>query len=297
MSRRTEIQVGITVLLALAVLLWGVTWLKELTLQRHVRVWLVRVPQTGGLGASDEVQVNGIRKGSVRSMRLIEDYVLVELALDSEIILTTESRVAIRNVGLMGEKVIAVDLTMGGTPYTARDTIPGIYELGMGEVMASLGGSVATVNDLTRELASVASALNKNGDFAATMKNLRVTSEQMQKAVAENRAALKATVDNFAATSQTAKNLTTGREAELRRALDHFSDAAEKLDRLAARADSLGAALQRVTNKVDRGDGTIGKLVNDDKLYAETRASVQSLKALIDDIRANPKKYLTVKVF
>ena len=64
MSRRTEVQVRITVLVALVTLLWGVTYLKDLTLQRKVTVWKVKFPQTGGLGQSDEVQVNGIRKGS-----------------------------------------------------------------------------------------------------------------------------------------------------------------------------------------------------------------------------------------
>jgi len=297
MSRRTEIQVGVTVLVALGVLLWGVTWLKELSLRRQVKVWLVTFPQTGGLGASDEVQVNGIRKGTVKGMKLIGDHVLVELGLDSDVTLTSDSRVAIRNVGLMGEKVIAVDLATTGTPYTARDTIRGVYELGMGEVMAGMGESMTSVTALTRELSSVANALNKNGDFTTTMRSLRVTTEQLQLLVTENRKALKSTVDNFAAASQTAKDLTTGREAELKRTLDQFSDVAEKLDRLATRTDSLSAVLQRVTTKIDRGDGTIGKLVNDEALYADTRASVQALKALIEDIKANPKKYLTVKVF
>ena len=52
-----------------------------------------------------------------------------------------------------------------------------------------------------------------------------------------------------------------------------------------------------MAGKVDRGDGTLGRLVNDPKLYDEARASVAELKALIADIKANPKKYVNVKVF
>ena len=44
MSRRVEIQVGLTVLVALVVVLWGVTWLKEFSLQRKISVWHVRFP-------------------------------------------------------------------------------------------------------------------------------------------------------------------------------------------------------------------------------------------------------------
>jgi len=81
LSRTREIQVGITVLVALGVTLWGVTWLKQLTLARRVRVWHVTFPQTGGLSSSDEVQVNGLKRGSVQSVALVGDHVTVDLAL------------------------------------------------------------------------------------------------------------------------------------------------------------------------------------------------------------------------
>jgi phospholipid/cholesterol/gamma-HCH transport system substrate-binding protein len=95
------------VLAAIVILILGVTWLKEFSLSNKVRVWHVRFPQAGGLGKSDEVQVNGIRKGSVSEMKLVGDEVLVDLALATDVTLTSDSRVSIRNVGLMGEKIIA----------------------------------------------------------------------------------------------------------------------------------------------------------------------------------------------
>ena len=97
MSRKTEIQVGATILVATAILLWGVTWLKELSLTRHMRVWHVAFPQSGGLGANDEVQVNGIRKGQVGTLRLAGDHVVADLALEADITLTDQCMVAIRD--------------------------------------------------------------------------------------------------------------------------------------------------------------------------------------------------------
>ena len=97
-------------LVALGILLWGVTWLKELTLNEQGARLARDVPADRRLGTSDEVQVNGMRKGSVSSVALVGDHVLVNLALTSDVTLTNDSRVAIRNVGMMGEKVIAVDL-------------------------------------------------------------------------------------------------------------------------------------------------------------------------------------------
>lgn len=297
MSRRTEIQVGLTVLAALTILLWGVTWLKELSITRKQSVWMVHFPQTGGLATADEVQVNGIRKGDVKKVDLVADGVIVNLVLASELVLTRDSQVSIRNVGMMGEKVIAVTLRPTGQPYTERDTIVGIYELGLPEMAAGLGSSVGSISSLATQLESVASTLNKDGNLTETLKNFRIASEELKLIASENRRELRGLVSDLGATAKTTRALTAGREAELKRMLDHLSASAEKLDRLSGRLDSLRASMQSVTGKVDRGQGTLGKLVNDDRAYNETRATVAELRALIADIKANPKKYLTVKIF
>src|SRR5678815_1422205 len=209
MARRTETQVGATVLVALAILLWGVTWLKEFSLARKQRVWAVHFEQTGGLAQSDEVQVNGIRKGDVRKVELMSDGVLVHLALATDVHLTRDCIVAIRNVGLMGEKVISVTLRPTGIAYTERDTIAGVYEQGLPEVVAQLGPAVGTISALTGQLQSIADALSREGDFSGSMKNLRDASAGLRLAVEENRAALRATMNNFQSASQTARSVTT----------------------------------------------------------------------------------------
>ena len=297
MSRRTEIQVGATLLVALGITLWGVTWLKELSLNKKERLWLVTFPQTGGLSNSDEVQVNGLRKGSVAAVQLVGDHVVVQLALASDITLTSESRVAIRNIGLMGEKVIAVDLRTTGAAYTARDTITGIYEMGIPEVVADLGTTVEAVAGLSTQLKKVADSIQQNGSLDQSLANFRTTSEQLKAAVTENRAMLKETMTNLNAASRTAKALTTDREAGLKQTLDSFERSAVSMERLTARLDSLRGALQSVSSKVERGDGTLGKLVNDPKLYEDARASVANLNLLIADIKKNPKKYISLHIF
>lgn len=292
-----EIQVGVTVLVALAILLLGVTWLKDFSLARKVRVWTVSFPQTGGLSSSDEVQVNGLRKGAVSEVALVGDRVIVKLGLAHEVTLTTDSRVAIRNVGLMGEKVIAVDLRTTGAPYTERDTIPGVYEKGIPEVMTELGGTIAAVTTIAEQVQALAEAMNRDGNFAETVKNFRATSLELRDAVKENRATLRSTLADFSSAARTAKGLTTDRETELKQTLDEFSRAAANMNRLSTRLDSLRASLQVVTDKVGSGEGTLGKLVHDETLYRDVKSSIQSLNDLIADIKKNPKKYLHVSVF
>lgn len=297
MSRKSEIQVGITVLAALAILIVGVVWLKDYSLHRDLRIWHVRFSQTGGLAASDEVQVNGLRKGAVSDMKLEGDHVIVDLALAKGVDLTHDSRVAVRNVGLMGEKVIAIDLKTTGGVYGKDEIIPGVYELGVPEVMASMGGAVDNVNRITTQLSRIADAMDKNGDLAGAVRNFRETSEDLKAAVQENRVALRQTIADFSAVSKTARRLTTDRETQLRQTLDNFSQAAENLNHVAVRLDSLRGSLQTITSRVEHGQGTLGKLVNDDHVYRDLNASILSLRLLIEDIKANPKKYLKISVF
>ena len=290
-------QVGITVLAALVIVIAGVTWLKELSLSRRTHAWVVRFPQSGGLAASDEVRVNGIRMGSVKSMDLVGDHVVITLALASEVRLTTSSRVAISNVGLMGEKVVAVTLHDGGRPFGARDTIDGEFEQGVPEVMAALGQSVDAMASITRQLKRLAETLEKEGNFSRTVRNFNQTSEELRLAVVENRALLRRTLEDLSVAARTTRGITTDKDAEVRHTIDQLSEAAERMNRLSGRLDSLRATLQSVAGRVDRGQGTLGRLVNDDSLYVQVRATTTSLQSLIEDIRKNPRRYVKLSIF
>jgi phospholipid/cholesterol/gamma-HCH transport system substrate-binding protein len=296
-KRTTEIQVGVTVVAALVVLIWGVTWLREFKIGKRVRVWTVSFPQTGGLGPNDEVQVNGIRKGSVSSIQLAGDHVVVHLALERDITLTRDSRVAIRNVGLMGEKVIAVDLRPTGGVYTDRDTVAGLFEPGMGEFMANAGPSVDALNRVILSLDRLVTRLDREGDLDRTVANARKLSDELLQAAREDRVLLRETLANARDASRTAKSLTTGREAQLKETIDALERSTRNFERLTVKMDSVLATYQQVGEKANRGDGTAAALLNDRKLYDETRATLASLKELIEDMKKNPKKYVHLSIF
>jgi phospholipid/cholesterol/gamma-HCH transport system substrate-binding protein len=163
--------------------------------------------------------------------------------------------------------------------------------------MGQMGTTIETITELSGSLAEISSTLAKSGQLEKTVQNFAETSAELKQAVRENREALKSTMDNFAAASRTARSLSTDREAQIRKAMDDFSSAAAKMDHLASRLDSLRAVISNVSAKVDRGEGTLGRLVNDDKLYDDLSTSVKSLRILVEDIKKNPKKYIHLSVF
>ncbi|NIP81886.1 MAG: hypothetical protein GWM90_22785 [Gemmatimonadetes bacterium] len=64
-----------------------------------------------------------------------------------------------------------------------------------------------------------------------------------------------------------------------------------------SRMDTSFVSLASVLGKIDRGEGTLGLLVNDTSLYGEMSATLREMRALTADIRENPKKYVTVEIF
>ncbi len=292
-----ELKVGLTMLLSVVILLGGIVWLKDMSVHTKSRRWHVTFPTAGGLSASDEVQVNGMRRGEVKSMKLVGDHVLAELDLSDDIVLTHDAVISIHDVGVMGEKVIGVALGHGGPPYDVRDTIPGIYQPGLGEAMGQMGATVDAVTGLVNDLRAVSAAINRDGRLERAIDDFSATTTELRSVVTENRKSIRESVANLSASSRTAKSLTTDRESQLRGALDDFSSAAAKLDELSGRLDSLRATVQSVATRIDSGQGTMGKLMQDEQLYDEVQSSVSSIKALIDDIKKNPKKYFKFSVF
>jgi phospholipid/cholesterol/gamma-HCH transport system substrate-binding protein len=297
MSRKTEIQVGITVIVAIAVLLWGIAWVSTMARSQLQRVWHVTFPEGGGIEAGNEAHVNGVRKGVVKSVRLAGDRVLVDLALAKDVELTRDCRVSVRSFTMMGDRIVEVQYRATGEPWSTRDTIPGIYEKGLPDVMSDLGRASGGVSAIALQLDSLAVALAREGGLAATAKSWKDASRELALAVAENREELRTTMANLASASASARGLLTDNHDQLEAAVQHFSSAAEKLDRLSTRLDSLRATVQSAATKLDHGDGTLGRLVNDDKIYGELRSSVRELRDLIADVKANPRKYLKFSVF
>jgi phospholipid/cholesterol/gamma-HCH transport system substrate-binding protein len=85
------------------------------------------------------------------------------------------------------------------------------------------------------------------------------------------------------------RKLSTDINRSIERLLVMFEGPVDKIEILVARMDSLSMLL--------KGDGTVGQLLKSDELYQEMRETNLALRALIQDINENPKKYINIKVF
>jgi phospholipid/cholesterol/gamma-HCH transport system substrate-binding protein len=85
------------------------------------------------------------------------------------------------------------------------------------------------------------------------------------------------------------EQLTDDISTSIQRLSSMLKDPVDKIETLVMRLDSLSMLV--------KGDGTIGKMLKSDELFEEIRETNGALKALIEDINQNPKKYIQIKIF
>jgi len=297
-TRNTEILVGVTVLLALAGVIWSVTALREVRLAESTQRWIARFPDVGGLAEEDPVTVHGVKKGAVKEIRLGEGEVLVEFLLAKDIRLSRESGVYVRNVGLMGEKFIAIEnLGSGAVLVARRDTIEGIYESGIPEVISQMGSALISLERLSSSVDRVLTLAEDRNTVRTTLGNMEAGSAEFRRAMADNREDLREAITSLRNAADASRRIAEASEPRVAGALEDVSRASSRVDVMATRMDSLALVLTRVADKLDSGSGTAAKLVNDQRLYDDTQATMQELRALVRDLRTNPRKYFKVSVF
>lgn len=285
--RGSELAVGILVLSAAALVLWGYFWLTGQPLGHKGYTLVARLSDAAGLERGDRVRLAGVEVGNVRGIRLGPGAVWVELSVDAGVHLPEDSRAALRSDGVFGARHI--ELIPGSMPTLVRsgDTLAAVTRPTLPETIEAVGDRVndilerasaalspASVEALQSGAVSLARALD---ELAALNASLRKTADAFGRGFSEAR--LDGTAAGFEAT---ARNLATA-SSDVR-----------------ASAGSLASILA----KIDAGEGSLGRAVNDPSLYDALLATTESLNAaarntssLVEDIRARPGRYVKIGLF
>ncbi len=277
-NRRIEVIVGAVVLAALAVLIVGLLWLNRIELGRKSYAVRVSFEDAGGLRTGDPVTVAGIDKGKVKAVALnrSKSGIVATLLVDSDVELSADAQFWLLDASLMGDKRIAVIAGTAARPYNPADTAAGQRSAGLMETAVKLGYLGDEAGQLVAQLKRDIATPENTRAIGAAIRNLASATAQLNAITAENRAALKNIV-------RTTDHLITPNEARLDSTIQNLARASANLDDIA--------------RKINSGQGTAGQLVNNKELYDELGKTNKQLQDLIADIKANPKKYLTVKVF
>jgi phospholipid/cholesterol/gamma-HCH transport system substrate-binding protein len=296
-GRSVELRVGLVVLAACILLVFGLIWVKGVRFDQTRYRYSVIFPNVGTLEKGDEVSVSGVPKGKVEDIRLFQGDVLVTVDLARDVVLKKDAKFTVMNVGLMGERFVAVETGHSDTLLDLAKPIRGYYDTGIPEVMGRMGEMIDMVKSVAQSLDRVVGTKSSQDSMLKIIDNLKEITQKTNDLLDLNRSRFDQTMADLSYTSSELKDMVADNKEKVATVVDNFSSASEKLDRITTRLDSLSTSLKDLAFKLQNGQGTLGQLFNDTTLYQQLRNTSENVDSLISDIKRHPKKYLKFSVF
>jgi phospholipid/cholesterol/gamma-HCH transport system substrate-binding protein len=291
-NKNTELIVGATVLVSLIILIAGVLWLKEVNVSRQQVVYSVLFPNVSTLQLGDPVMVNGVQKGAVKRISLHHDSVLVLIAIDEGVRLTDSSTIRVQNVGIMGERAIGIDLSSRGkTCSPGRDAphITGYFDTGIAEAMGMLGTILTDVETLLARVSTIVDATVGDPSFTAQFKSiverLNSVTASADELVSRHTHTISRAVNNIETLTGDLKTLVADNRGTIDTSLHNVQEITEKVNLLMADVDSITGTLKTMSRSIEKGEGTMGKLLEDESMYSDLKTSIADLDSLARQIR------------
>jgi phospholipid/cholesterol/gamma-HCH transport system substrate-binding protein len=295
-----EFRVGVIIVLGLAVLFGSLYWLQGRRLERNAQRIKVSFQDVGTLAIGDRVTVSGVQKGKVDGLALTSSGVDVELMLYDDVILNRDATFIIRNLGLMGERFVAV---LPGTDSSARldltRTSVGSYDVGLPEVMGLMGEMIVELRSLVHSLKQTVASDTSLTKVSNTVANLESVSKSLASYVSRNTGKMDQIVEDFASASRDVRRMISRNSPLVDSTASRIERATVDLETFVIGLDTLSHAARQFADRLNNPDGTLSLLTEDRKLYDDLCRTAKNLEELISDVRANPKKYmnLTVEIF
>jgi len=304
-----ETKVGALTAIAIALLFIGYSFLKGNDVFSSENTFYTDYDNVDGLAVSNPVLVNGFKIGRVSKTTLLDNgKIRTEFKIEDDYNIPSNTIARISNDGFLGGKVIVFDL--GNSKTYARDGDPL-----QSDVQANLLQKVEPlqkkVEDLVVKLDSVLSAVNTALDdefqrdfktslrsISKSLKNVETITSDVEDLMGSERVRLAKIMQNLESITNNFKN-NSSRINHIVANLDNLSSDLSKTE-IKATVDNANQAMKNVlaiTDKINKGEGSIGLLVNDDKLYNNLSNASDNLDQLVNDLKTNPGKYLKISIF
>ena len=304
---KTEIKVGLVGLGILILLFFGIKFLKGIDIFNKEVSYHVLYKDVSGMHESNYIYLNGMKVGYIKDIKALDNRAenfLVTISISSKVNMTKDSKIVLFNADMLGSKALRLELGHGELLHKG-DTITGEIEVGM---LDKLGTAITPMaENLDSILSATKSILNQQNrdNIQRTLANLESTSRKLNDISQQ-----------FDGLIDSEKNKIKNIIANTESITANLKDNNERLSNIISRIDqitdtvaqaNIGSTLSETSRTIERlnkvlgiienGKGNLGLLINDEGLYRSLNESARKLDALIEDIKANPKKYVKISVF
>ncbi|MCF7912932.1 MAG: MlaD family protein [Candidatus Cloacimonetes bacterium] len=293
-QNQTNFRVGIFVLISLIILILGYLWLTNYLEKGDLTKLRIAFPEAFGLELGDGVLILGVNCGKVTAIDLKGDKVLVSISVKLQNPLMSGTTFDIRDTSVMGSTRVIIQPGNGNSPLNITEILAGTSSPGISSLADKAGSLLSEVELLLARFNTSDNVLDKYSRVADT---LQITLQNVNDLVITNSEKLSQTITSIADTSELIAEIISNNQSAIDSTL---SGSNELVDNLGATSDSIRELSQKIrlmAQQLQNENSTYSRLTTDDELYQNLLRSTASLDSLINDIKKNPKKYLTVKIF
>ncbi len=274
-DKKVKIKVGLTILVGLVILILGYYWLRNFQFRKEYHFYRVKFSKIGWVNKGDLVTVMGVPKGRIEDIQLYGDSVIIVARLEG-IRLRRGATATLVSLGIIGQ--MRLSFTLGdGPPLPDYSTIIGHTQKDMGEVVSEMGELLASSDSV------IAYGIKL---MSQTSSVLKVASEK----IVETSNRTDSLIDALTGLMVDLRGVVKDLSPQVKKSIASADSTSKNLNKLITDLDSLTIVMLK-------SEGTLGKLIQNDSLYYSMDSTLRSLKALLEDIKAHPKKYVQIKIF
>ena len=303
MKIRREFKIGVFAVIVILVSWWGITWLGGQDLFKSYNTYYIYYEEISkDLKVSSRVYIRGVDVGNVRDIALKGDKVKVEIAVEERYSnMIPNNSVALITEGLMGGAQIVIK--QGDAKGVAADegVLIGNLDKGLMGMLADKGTELidnlnSTMVKLDDTVAGVNTLIEENREnISGVVANLESMSTELSAIVAETRGDLDNILGDVSSFTAMLKDNTANIEALLANLSTFSGELADStiIEDLTATVNSLNA----ISDAIESGEGSVGKLLKDEAIHDSLNNTIESVNALVTDLKEHPMRYVHFSLF
>lgn len=295
-QRKTELRVGITVVLGIILVVWVIGWAKNISISGTENRLKVRFQNVSGLEVGDNVTINGVRKGFVESISVDGAAVLVELELESGVRIPEGSKFYVTMLDLMGGKKVDIKTSESQGFIELSEVQTGEFQYDIPEVMSFVGSVSGNIPLILSRIDTALGAINSylkddmiKNDLKRGMNNMAELAVELRELLAGQRDQIDILVKNGIRLTQNADSLTMSASNFLKENQDSVTASIASLNKLLKQSDKLILKLDGIIDETTGGKNNLGKLLYDETTYNDLRTTLKDAKDLLDLVKKQIK--------
>jgi phospholipid/cholesterol/gamma-HCH transport system substrate-binding protein len=308
---KAELKIGVVGIFSILLLIWGINFLKGNNIFGNSNEYYSIYENIDGLESSAPVRINGLTVGNVTEIYFHPSNtgaIIVQFTLNDDIRFPRNSVARIYNSDIMGTK--AVQLVYGNSNIyaTSGDTLLAEIENGLKDevnkqVLPLKNKAEELISSIDSVMTVITTVLDKDAreSLSSSLRSLNRTFSTMELAMVKLDSVIYKNDIRVTTILQNVESITTNLHnnndmiAKTLKNFESISDSLAKsnIKNTIQNLDKSLSEFDKILQKIEQGEGTIGLLLNDKEMYNNLTSASKQLDLLIEDMKKHPKRYVT----